>query len=263
MPQTVRHTTIRAAALALLVAGPAVAEPAPTPPNLVETRAWASDHSVKAGGTLVAGDTVVNRGGSRAGRSVTAYYLAGADRRIRLGGRAVRRLKPGRSSRDERSVTVPAPTAPGSYRLVACADDHNVVRESSEADNCSSADHPVKIRPPAGDHNAPSFAGLKSATTCLAGPIGAGRKSSYHLQWAAASDNVTPKDAIVYDVYRAASPAAEDFKSATYTTSPGATSFSTPELASAQTWYFVVRARDRTGNRDANRVERQGQNLCE
>jgi hypothetical protein len=91
------------------------------------------------------------------------------------------------------------------------------------------------------DVTPPLFDGLQSATTCSPGPIGGG-SSSYRLSWAAATDNRTPSTQIVYDVYQAGTAGGEDFSSPTYTT--------------------PVRARDRSGNSDANRVERQGVNLC-
>lgn len=108
----------------------------------------------------------------------------------------------------------------------------------------------------------PTFAGLKSATTCVPGPVGGGRTASYHLSWDPATDNRTASSQIVYDVYQATAPGGEKFSAPTYTTGPGATSFDTPPLPTEQVFYFVVRARDRAGNRDANTVERQGQNLC-
>lgn len=113
------------------------------------------------------------------------------------------------------------------------------------------------------DRVPPVFEGLKSATTCIPGPIGPERTSSYQLSWNAASDNFTPSSKIVYEVYQATAAGGEDFSSPTYTTAPGVTSFQTPALSSAQTFYFVVRARDRAGNEDSNKVERQGENLCE
>jgi hypothetical protein len=112
------------------------------------------------------------------------------------------------------------------------------------------------------DHTPPTFAGLNSAVTCIPGPIGGGRTTSYHLSWDPATDNATPSSAIVYDIYQATSAGGEDFSAPTYTTRPGATSFDTPELATDQLFYFVVRARDQAGNRDSNTVERQGVNLC-
>jgi len=113
------------------------------------------------------------------------------------------------------------------------------------------------------DHRPPVFAGLKSATTCIPGPIGGGSSSSYHLAWDPAKDNVTPSAKIVYEIYQATKPGGEDFSTPTYTTAPGMTSFDTPQLSTATHFYFVVRAHDRAGNEDSNTVEREGQNLCE
>jgi hypothetical protein len=112
------------------------------------------------------------------------------------------------------------------------------------------------------DHTPPRFAGLRSAVTCSPGPIGRGRTTSYHLGWESASDDVTPQGKIVYEVYQATSPGGENFAKPTYTTRPGATSFSTPQLSSEASFYFVVRARDRAGNEDHNKVERAGENVC-
>ena len=88
--------------------------------------------------------------------------------------------------------------------------------------------------------------------------------SSFRLVWSAARDNVTPASRIAYDVYQATSPGAENFSRATYTTHRGVTSFVTPPLPSSatMTYYFVVRARDVAGNRERNRRERPGRNLC-
>jgi hypothetical protein len=114
---------------------------------------------------------------------------------------------------------------------------------------------------PSPDRTPPTFAGLKSATTCIAGPIG-GQTARYQLSWDPATDDVTPSRKIIYDIYQAKEPGGEDFSSATYTSHRGATNFTTPPLPAAEPVYFVVRARDRAGNRDANQVERQGVNLC-
>jgi hypothetical protein len=112
------------------------------------------------------------------------------------------------------------------------------------------------------DGNPPRFDGLQSATTCIPGPVGGGTTTSYHLAWIAATDDRTRSSQIVYDVYQAGKAGGEDFSSPTYTTRRGATSFDTPALPTGESVYFVVRARDRAGNRDSNVVERQGVNLC-
>jgi len=111
------------------------------------------------------------------------------------------------------------------------------------------------------DRTPPAFAGVESATTCIPGPI-AGQSASYRLSWKPATDDVTPSTKIVYDIYQATKPGGEDLSSATYTTRRGATSFTTPALPADKSFYFVVRARDRAGNRDSNQVEREGVNLC-
>ena len=90
------------------------------------------------------------------------------------------------------------------------------------------------------------------ATTCIGGPIGGGRTSSYHLSWEAASEkNKHPR--IVYEVYQASVSGGENFSAPTYTSAPGATSFDTPQLPTEDTFFFVVRARDRRqGRREHN-----------
>lgn len=97
---------------------------------------------------------------------------------------------------------------------------------------------------------AATFAGLVSATTCIPGPIGGDRLTSYHLRWHAAPG------APIYRIYQATAAGKEDFRRPTYATR--ATSFTTPPLPSSQAVFFVVRA----GAADRNRVERQGVNLC-
>jgi hypothetical protein len=112
------------------------------------------------------------------------------------------------------------------------------------------------------DRTPPRFAGLRSATTCIPGPIGGDRTASYRLAWPPARDNRTPRRRIVYDVYQARTSGGESFAKPTYETQPGARVFATPPLPSTATFYFVVRARDAAGNRDRNRRERRGVNLC-
>jgi hypothetical protein len=111
-------------------------------------------------------------------------------------------------------------------------------------------------------HKPPKFAGLKTAVTCLPGPSGPGRESSYRLSWEAASDEATPAAKIVYEVYQATTSGGENFAKPSYTSAPGATSFDTPELPSQTPFFFVVRARDRAGREDKNLLEREGENLC-
>jgi len=64
---------------------------------------------------------------------------------------------------------------------------------------------------------------------------------------------VTASSAIVYDI-SVATAAGAPF-AATYTTAAGATSYVVGGLTAHIDYYFVVRARDAAGNRDANIVE--------
>jgi hypothetical protein len=111
------------------------------------------------------------------------------------------------------------------------------------------------------DRTPPIFAGLRSATTCAPGPL-APHSSRYKLSWRGATDDRTPSAKIVYEISVRRTLHGRDFSVATYTTNTGATAFTTPPLPSDSV-YFVVRARDQSGNRDRNRVERQGVNICE
>jgi hypothetical protein len=113
-----------------------------------------------------------------------------------------------------------------------------------------------------GDTKPPSFTGLQRAFACTPGPQRPGQTTPYNLSWQAASDDVTPSSQIVYDVYLASMPGGEDFSKPTWTTPAGVTGYTTPGLASHGTFYFVVRARDGAGNREANRVELRGVDPC-
>jgi hypothetical protein len=117
----------------------------------------------------------------------------------------------------------------------------------------------VKAR---GDTTPPTFAGIQSAFACTPGAQRPGETTPFTLTWKAATDNVTPSNEIVYDVYESATSGGEDYGQPTWTTAPGVTTFKTPGLPSHGTFYFVVRARDQAGNEDQNTVERRGVDPC-
>ncbi len=112
--------------------------------------------------------------------------------------------------------------------------------------------------------DSPTFAGLQSATTACMGVAsihGGPPGRTYTLSWPAATNPVTPSSGIVYDIFFAARPGAENFSSPTWTTAPGATAYS-GRLATSGSAYFVVRARDQAGHEDANTVEKLAVNNC-
>jgi hypothetical protein len=120
----------------------------------------------------------------------------------------------------------------------------------------------VTSAPTPGAGNGPSFAGLASAFACTPGPQRPGQTTPFTLTWKAATDPLTPSAQIVYEVFVSTTPGGEDFSKPSWTTAPGVTSFRTPGLASHGTFYFVVRARDGTGDQDANTVEVRGVDPC-
>jgi hypothetical protein len=97
------------------------------------------------------------------------------------------------------------------------------------------------------------------ANAGAAGPQRPGQTTPFTLSWPPASDNVTPTGEIVYLIYYATAPGAEDYARAN---SPGATNFCTPGLHSHAGAYFVVRAQDAAGNQDGNTLEQRGVDPC-
>lgn len=131
-----------------------------------------------------------------------------------------------------------------------------------------SGDDVIRLRrrsPGPVDTTPPEFAGLVFAFTCHG--LYVPETAHFRLSWEPAADDQTPPSLIVYDVYLASEPGAEDFSHPTWTTPPGATSFITPDLPYRdyypdQGYLFVVRARDQAGNQDRNTVERPGTQIC-
>jgi hypothetical protein len=107
----------------------------------------------------------------------------------------------------------------------------------------------------------PTFGGLARATTCIVltanPPV---ERRIFTLSWNPATDPTTPSSAIVYDIYYSPAPGGEDYLDPTWTTAAGATSFSASVGPGPA--YFVVRARDRAGREDQNRIERAGVSMC-
>jgi hypothetical protein len=120
----------------------------------------------------------------------------------------------------------------------------------------------VKRNGPEPRGGSPAFAGLQRAFACAPGPQRPGQTTPYTLSWRAATDSETDSSQIVYDVYYATRSGGEDFTHPTWVTQPGVTSFRTPGLPSHGAAYFIVRARDRAGREDGNRVEKPGVDPC-
>lgn len=96
------------------------------------------------------------------------------------------------------------------------------------------------------DQAAPTFVGATSATAA---------PSSVTVSWNAATDDHTDPTQIAYQIYQATAAGGENFNAPTFTTAPGATSYTASKLAVNTTYYFVVRAQDLAGNVDQNKAE--------
>jgi hypothetical protein len=107
---------------------------------------------------------------------------------------------------------------------------------------------------PGQDTTAPSFAGATQAT-----PLA----QAVRLSWDAATDDVTPAAEIVYLVFQAGQAGAHDFATPALETAPGATQATVTGLGLATEHFFVVRARDTSGNVDANTTEVSATTLAE
>jgi subtilase family serine protease/subtilisin family serine protease len=106
-------------------------------PDLTFT-ALSAPSTVVAGATINVTDTTKNSGGGVAGASVNRYYLSvntaiDAGDRI-LGTRSVPMLAAGLSDTATSAFTIPA-LAPGTYYLIASANDDSVVDETSTSNN--------------------------------------------------------------------------------------------------------------------------------
>lgn len=122
-----------------------------TAPNLRVTALANPPSSVRRGATMRVKDSTRNVGTAGAGKSVTRYLLSLDGRRsasdVLLGGtRSVAALGAGVTSTGSRSVRVPASTAVGTYRLLACADDTKRVSEGNERDNCRASTFTVRVK---------------------------------------------------------------------------------------------------------------------
>ena len=118
--------------------------------DMVESGVSSSVSATGPGLTLIVNDTAIDQGGGSAASSITQYYLAPyasktAAARLLAGNRMIAALTPGGTSSGITSVVVPADMALGSYYVLACADDTNVVQETNESNNCAAASGKIQV----------------------------------------------------------------------------------------------------------------------
>jgi hypothetical protein len=97
------------------------------------------------------------------------------------------------------------------------------------------------------DITPPVFGGLEAVV--------ASSVSSIQLSWSQATDNQSLSGSIVYLIYMATSSGGQIFSSPSFTTAAGATSYPITGFTPNTPYYFVVRARDGSGNIDGNTTE--------
>ena len=151
MRSAVYERLLIAVLFGLLLAAPAVATA--ERPDLVQSAVADPPNRVAAGASLTVKDAVANRGHARAGRSRTGYYLS-LDRRrdradLRLSGRRrVRALRPGKSATGAQRVRLPTTAPLGSFRVIACADDLDRIRERRDGNNCRASSGRMQVTLP-------------------------------------------------------------------------------------------------------------------
>jgi subtilase family serine protease len=119
-------------------------------PDLIETSVTDPPPSSKPGNTFSVTDTAKNQGNADSGASQTRYYLStdkitSTTDKLLTGSRSVSALTPGSTDGGTVTVTIPTGTTLGSYYLLACADDTNLVIESNEHNNCKASINKVQI----------------------------------------------------------------------------------------------------------------------
>ena len=122
-------------------------------PDLVQQSVSSSGGPFRRGTAFTVSDTAVNDSRVGTPRSTTTrYYLSTDTLRnagdiLLTGARTVPILGPSASSSASVAVTIPSTTLPGTYFLLACADDTKVVAESNDANNCRASGTAVVVTP--------------------------------------------------------------------------------------------------------------------
>ena len=124
----------------------------PCAPNLVVTALNNPPAKATPGSFVTVSDTVQNQSRIPAGSSRTQYYLSvgtvkGAGDKL-LGGRAVPALGANATSPASLQLMVPTSTVLGTYYVLACADDTQLVAETDEAGNCRASTSTVEVGRP-------------------------------------------------------------------------------------------------------------------
>jgi hypothetical protein len=120
--------------------------------DLVDTNVTNPPATATNGSSFSVTDTVQSNGNVAAPATTTRYFLSTtttkSGARLLNGNRAVPSLSPGATSTGSVTVTVGAGTPAGTYFLLACADDTNLVSEALETNNCKASTTKVTVGGP-------------------------------------------------------------------------------------------------------------------
>lgn len=145
-------------------------------------------------------------------------------------------------------TTAPGATSYSIGKLPISTQFHFVVRAKDQAGNIDSNQAEVSATTlSTSDTVPPNFSGLSTASAS---------GTSINLGWSAANDSVTAAAQITYLIYQSTTAGGENYASPTYTTLPGATSYTVSNLNPSTTYFFAVRAQDAAGNIDTNQTEK-------
>ncbi|MFZ1731821.1 MAG: hypothetical protein WBQ23_02570 [Bacteroidota bacterium] len=153
-------------------------------------------------------------------------------------------------------------TAPGQHRLIDLVDypgGGTVITARKESRTGDADIYLARLNPDGTSVWAQSFNRPGSAVDThppLFAGISGGRQegNAIALYWPPARDDVSTRDEITYNIFASTLPGRQDFSSPTLRIK-GDVSVSLAGLASAGSYYFVVRAVDAFGNEDTNRRE--------
>ncbi|MBI5097820.1 MAG: choice-of-anchor C family protein [Nitrospirae bacterium] len=124
-------------------------------PDLIITRISNIPNHKKSGGKFTIKDVVKNQGTAETGQFTNGYYLSidevKSDDDIEIeGNRNIPSLDPGKSSSKNNGikpvkVKIPSNTSLGTYYVIVCADNTNVIAESDETNNCLASKKTITV----------------------------------------------------------------------------------------------------------------------
>jgi hypothetical protein len=255
-----------AAAAVIAAALPATAAARSAPPYKVDSPAIEKNR-VRAGDRLALGATVRPTGRATQ-RRVMVAFLVSRDGRWDRGDKVIAKRRISKLGERPRRVrarpTLDAP-AGGRWHVIVCAGPEKrfprgsrTCAEAPRAVNALPARSGKRPRRPAPQPSEPAAPRFLGATDVGIDDCDTDNGTvSFEVGWWPAIDDNTDPDDIVYEVFQSREPGGEDFSHPTYTSEPGALTVTTPPLP-ADTYYYVVRARDGDGNVDANVAEVSG-----